>query len=165
MYACSNSLRRTGEEYIDLYIVTVPERPFQTADNVLRAVTDLLSDGRIRHIGLNDPSPDTLRRMHVVHPVHAVSVEYSPFSVPDQGLRRTCGDLGIVLLGRDHKVPKGTGIDDRVLAIAKTLEGVARGHYSVNAVQIGLAWLFAQADDVVPMPRYVGHPSSVHVHF
>ncbi|KAH7099539.1 NADP-dependent oxidoreductase domain-containing protein [Auriculariales sp. MPI-PUGE-AT-0066] len=156
MTACNTSLRQLAIESIDLYLITVPLPVSQASiDNILRAITDLKGEGKVRHVGLQDVCSDTLRRINSVHPVHVVSVDYNPFSVPDSHFSRTCKELGVVLIGRHRQMSKhgGKDHDGRVAMIERTLEAVARRHEGTTAIQIGLAWLLSQAEDIVPMPR------------
>lgn len=95
--ACEASLRRLGADTIDLYYVhrVNPECPIEETMAVL---SDLVAEGKVRHVGLCEVSPDTLRRAHAVHPVTAVQSEYSLWTREPEGtggLLETCCTLGI----------------------------------------------------------------------
>src|ERR1700710_65797 len=77
--ACEGSLRRLGTDHIDLYYQhrVDPDTPIE---DTVGALADLVTEGKIRHIGLSEAGPDTIRRAHAVHPVTAVQSEYSLFT-------------------------------------------------------------------------------------
>src|SRR5687767_14750033 len=77
--ACEASLERLGVDYIDLYYLHRVDRNTPIEETV-GAMADLVKQGKVRHIGLSEPSPATVRRAHSVHPLAAVQSEYSLFS-------------------------------------------------------------------------------------
>lgn len=139
------------------------------------------SEGKIRHLGLCEVSAETLRRAHAVHPITAVQVEYSPFSVDiehsQNGLLRTARELGIAVvayspLGRgmltgEIKSPDDFANDDfrkylprfskenfpKNLALVEKLSIIAASK-GITSGQLTLAWLFAQGDNVFPIPGW-----------
>ena len=74
--SCEASLRRLGTDWIDLYY---PHRvdPSTPIEETVGAMADLVAEGKIRHIGLSEPGPETIRRAHRVAPITAVQIEYS----------------------------------------------------------------------------------------
>ena len=169
------SLRRLGTDRIDLYYQhrIDPDVPIEETVGTL---AELVEEGSVRHIGLSEASPETIRRAHAVHPVAAVQTEYSPWSrdVEDEVLP-TLRELGIGLVaysplgrgflsGRFHS-PDDLDADDwrrtqprfsrenaqrnRVLA-EKVAEIAAQK--GVTPAQLSLAWALARGGDVVPIP-------------
>ncbi|KAL4989430.1 NADP-dependent oxidoreductase domain-containing protein [Aspergillus falconensis] len=108
--ACERSLERLGVEAIDLYYchrvdgVTPVER-------TIEAMVELKKEGKIRHFGLSEVSASTLRRAHAVHPIAALQVEYSLFTLdiesPDSDVLRTARELGVTVVAFS---PIGRGI-------------------------------------------------------
>ncbi|MFC4114545.1 aldo/keto reductase [Nonomuraea zeae] len=74
--AVEGSLKRLGTDYIDLYYQhrVDPDTPIE---DTVGALAELVRQGKIRHIGLSEAGPETIRRAHAVHPVTAVQSEYS----------------------------------------------------------------------------------------
>jgi len=172
--ACEASLERLGVEHIHLYYVhrIDPARPVEA---VIGALAGLISDGKIGHIGLCEPSAATLRRAHAVHPIAAVQSEYSLWTrdIEDEVLP-TCRELGV---GFVPYSPLGRGFLTGAFDTDRPAEGdfraalprfsgenleanraLARGVASMaeskgcSAAQLALAWLLAQGDDIVPIP-------------
>ncbi|CAF4199581.1 unnamed protein product, partial [Adineta steineri] len=77
---CNKSLQRLGLDYIDLYYVHRIDKN-TPIEETMGALKELVQAGKIKHIGLSECSSDTLRRAYAVHPVAAVQIEYSPFSL------------------------------------------------------------------------------------
>ena len=99
--ACEKSLKRLGIDSIDLYQVhridkTVP------IEETIEALKELIQAGKIKYIGLSECSSDTLRRAYVVHPIAAVQIEYSPFSLDieqdETGVLKACREFGIAIV-------------------------------------------------------------------
>ena len=93
--ACDASLQRLGVDVIDLYYqhrvdTTVP------VEDTWGALRELVEAGKIRHAGISEAAPDTIRRAHAVQPVTAVQTEYSLWSrdPEDDGVLATCAELG-----------------------------------------------------------------------
>lgn len=136
-------------------------------------------EGKIRHLGLCEVSAETLRRAHAVHPITAIQVEYSPFSVDIEnsqvGLLSTARELGIAVvayspLGRGMltgqiKSPDNFADDDfrkylprfskenfpKNLALVEKFSIIAASK-GITSGQLTLAWLLAQGDDIFPIP-------------
>ncbi|KAJ7282921.1 Aldo/keto reductase [Mycena rebaudengoi] len=176
--ATESSLKKLGVETIDLmYLhradVTVP------IEVTVRALAELVKEGKIRYIGLSEVSAATIRRAHAVHPVAAVEVEYSPFNLeiedPQIGVLDVCRELGIAIVAYS---PLGRGIltgqvksaadfpegDFRkmfpryndanfpnILKLADGLKEIGARHGATGG-QVALAWLLAQGDDIIPIP-------------
>ncbi|MYT32657.1 MULTISPECIES: aldo/keto reductase [unclassified Streptomyces] len=174
--ACRASLRRLGVEHIDLYYAH-RRNPATPIEETVGAMARLVEAGLVRHIGLSEVSPATLRKAHAVHPVSAVQVEYSLFTrnVVEGELLATCRELGIAVVAYS---PLGRGMltgslssrselaaDDnrrrwprfadeniqRNLALVQAVRDVAE-RIGCSPAQAALAWLLAQGEDIVPIP-------------
>ncbi|GHC53543.1 aldo/keto reductase [Streptomyces cinnamoneus] len=174
--ACRASLRRLGVDHIDLYYAH-RRNPDTPVEETMGALSRLVDEGLVRHVGLSEVSAGTLRRAHAVHPVSAVQVEYSLFTrnVVEGELLDTCRDLGIAVvayspLGRGMLTGALSSRDDlaphdnrrrwprfaddainRNLALVKAVGDVA-ARIGCSPSQAALAWLLAQGDDIVPIP-------------
>ncbi len=99
--ACTRSLGRLGVESIDLYYCHRLDRK-TPIELTVRAMAELKDEGKIKAIGLSEVSSATLRRAHRVHPIAAVQVEYSPFSMEIEDakidLLKTCRELGVAVV-------------------------------------------------------------------
>src|SRR5258707_5348746 len=96
--ACDKSLERLGVEQIDLYYLhrVDPKVPIEVT---VGAMAELVRAGKVRHLGLSEASPETVRRAHRVHPIAAVQTEYSLFSrEPEDGLLQVLRELGVALV-------------------------------------------------------------------
>lgn len=172
------SLSRLQLPYVDLYYVhridkTVP------IEETMGALKELVQQGKIKYIGLSECSSDTIRRAHAVHPVSAVQVEYSPFSLDIEkdeiGVLKTCKELGIAIvcyspLGRGMLTGKFKSPDDFEEGdIRKFLPRFSKENFPKNlelvdklssiAQQIGcttgqltLAWILAQGEQFFVIP-------------
>ena len=115
--ACERSLRRLEVDYIDLYYLHRVD-PKVPIEDTVGAMADLVRQGKVRHLGLSEVSPSTLRRAHGVHPIAAVQTEYSFFSRdPEDELLPTVNELGIALvayspLGRGFLAGRFRTLDD-----------------------------------------------------
>lgn len=181
--ACEASLQRLGVETIDLYYVHRLEagRP---VEEVVGALADLVRDGKVRAIGLCEPSAATLRRAYAVHPIAAVQSEYSLWSrePEEDGVLDTCRELGI---GFVAYAPVGRGFltgtiagtaplaegdmrrslprfQDENLVRNLGIVGTVRAMAAVKGctpAQLALTWVLHQAPFIVPIPgtRRVAH--------
>lgn len=173
--ACEGSLRRLGTDYIDLYYQhrVDPEVPIE---EVVGAMAELIEEGKIRHLGLSEAGPETIRRAHAVHPIAALQSEYSVWErgVEDDILP-LCEELGIGFvpyspLGRgfltgQFRSPDDLPADDwrrqdprwskenfaANLKIVEVIRTVAERN-GASSAQVALAWLLAQGEHVVPIP-------------
>jgi aryl-alcohol dehydrogenase-like predicted oxidoreductase len=172
--ACERSLRRLGVDHIDLYYLHRVDPKIAIEDTV-GAMADLVRQGKVRHLGLSEVSPATLRRAHAVHRITAVQTEYSLFSrEPEDDLLPALNELGVGLvayspLGRGFLAGRFRTLDDlapddwrrrnprfqggnfeRNVALADRVREMARAKRCTPA-QLALAWLLAQPN-VVPIP-------------
>lgn len=173
--ACHESLTRLGTDHIDLYYVhrRHPEVPIE---DTMGALSALVEDGLVRHLGLSEVSPRTLRAAHAIHPVTAVQMEYSLFSRDVEGeMLATCRELGVGLvcyapIGRGWLTGTITGrgdlaIDDSRRAHPRFADdatsvnaalvhevGEVATELGATTAQVALAWLLHQGTDVVPIP-------------
>ncbi len=171
---CDASLRRLGRDAVDLYYLHRTDPQVPIAETV-GAMADLVADGKVRHLGVSEVTPDQLRTACAVHPITAVQVEWSLlWREPEDDLVPTARELGVGIvpyspLGRGLLTatltadaidtsdfrrgdPRfhGAALDDNLRQIAALREFAAeRG---ITAGQLALAWLLAQGDDVVPIP-------------
>jgi aryl-alcohol dehydrogenase-like predicted oxidoreductase len=173
--ACDASLRRLGTDRIDLYYAHRID-PSVPIEETVAALAELVAAGKVRHIGLSEAAPETIRRAHAVHPVTAVQSEWSLWSRDIEAeVVPTCRELGIGIvpyspLGRGFLTGTITSLDelaendfrrgnprfagdnlDRNLVVASALAEIADG-LSVTQGQLALAWVLARGDDVVPIP-------------
>jgi aryl-alcohol dehydrogenase-like predicted oxidoreductase len=169
------SLRRLGTDHVDLYYQhrIDPDTPIE---ETVGALAELVSEGKVRYIGLSEASPETIRAAHAVHPIAAVQSEYSLFTRDvEQDVLPTLRELGIGLvayspLGRGFlsgrfSSPDELDADDwrrtqprfqgenaeRNLALAGKVRELA-SEKGVLPAQLALAWVLAQGDDIVPIP-------------
>lgn len=172
---CEESLRRLGTDHIDLYYQhrVDPDVPIE---DTVRAMAELVREGKVLHIGLSEAGAQTIRRAHRVFNVSALQTEWSLWTRdPEQEVLPTCRELGITfvpysplgrgfLTGKYSKPEDLTDIDYRKnnprfqdenlrrnLALADKVREMARKKNCTPA-QLALAWLLAQGDDVVPIP-------------
>ena len=174
--ACDASLARLGVDHIDLYYQHRVD-PSGPVEETWGALAELVAAGKVRHLGISEAAPATIRRAHQVHPVTAVQTEWSLWSrdVEDNGVLAMVRELGIGFvayspLGRGFLSGTIRSIDDldaddfrrhsprfQGENFQKNLElvdrvreiAVAKG---VTASQLALAWVMAQGEDVVPIP-------------
>jgi len=174
--ACDASLRRLGVEYVDLYYQHRVD-PSVPIEDTVGAMAELVAAGKVRHLGLSEAAPGTIRRAHAVHPITALQTEYSLFTRDlEDEILPTLRELGIGLVPYS---PLGRGIltgaitagslepgDSRATAYFPRLNGEAlQANLAlvdrVRAVaetkgctpgQLTLAWVLAQGEDVVPIP-------------
>ena len=175
--ACDASLQRLGVDHIDLYYQHRVDKAVPIEETV-GAMKELVDAGKVRHLGLSEASPETIRRAHAVHPITALQTEYSLFTRDlEDEILPTIRELGIGLVPYS---PLGRGIltgaitsedsldehDSRRSAYFPRLngEGLRANLRLVDAVrsiadekgctpgQLALAWVLAQGDDVAPIP-------------
>ncbi|EIN05498.1 Aldo/keto reductase [Punctularia strigosozonata HHB-11173 SS5] len=176
--SCETSLKRLGIDTIDLYYLHRPDPTVPIEETVL-ALKELVKEGKVRHIGLSEPSAATLRRAHAIHPIAAVQVEYSPFTLdiedPKINLLATARELGVKIIayspiGRGLLTGRYKSPDDfeegdfrKIVArysaenfpnILRLVDGLAEigKRHGATAGQVALAWLLAQGEDVIPIP-------------
>ncbi len=92
---CEASLKRLGVDTIDLYYQHRVD-PNTPIEDTVGAMAELVSEGKVRHLGLSEAAPDTIRRAHKVHPITALQTEYSLWSrEPEDEILPTVRELGI----------------------------------------------------------------------
>ncbi|KAK7425704.1 hypothetical protein QQZ08_007803 [Neonectria magnoliae] len=100
--SCERSLRDLGVDCIDLFYVHRLDS-VTPVEKIMGAFVELKKDGKIKYIGLSECSSNTLRRAHAVHPITAVQIEYSPWSLDIENeagtnLLDTCRELGVAIV-------------------------------------------------------------------
>jgi len=174
--ACDASLKRLGVEHIDLYYQHRVDKKVPIEETV-GAMAELVGAGKVRHLGLSEASPETIRRAHAVHPITALQTEYSLWSRdPEERLLPTVRELGIGFvayapLGRGFLSGRFRSPDDvgdegdfrsrhprfqgdnfrRNRELVERLEALA-AEKGVTPAQLALAWVLHQGDDIVPIP-------------
>ncbi|KAJ5794788.1 hypothetical protein N7457_001387 [Penicillium paradoxum] len=108
--ACEKSLRRLGVDTIDLYYCHRVDG-VTPIEKTIEAMVELKKEGKIRYLGLSECSAATLRRAHAVHPISALQMEYSLFTLdiesPESDILRTCRELGVTIVAYS---PIGRGV-------------------------------------------------------
>ena len=173
--ACDASLKRLGVEHIDLYYQHRVDRDVPIEETV-GAMAELVSVGKVRYLGLSEPSAQTIERANKVHAITAVQSEFSLWTRdPEDGILQTCEELGIGFvpyspLGRGFltgaiRSPDDFGPDDfrrsnprfQDQNFAKNLALVDKVHEMAAAkgcspAQLALAWVLGQGKHIVPIP-------------
>jgi aryl-alcohol dehydrogenase-like predicted oxidoreductase len=173
--ACEASLKRLGVDHIDLYYQHRSDAGVPIEESV-GAMSELVSAGKVRYLGLSEAGPDTLRRASAVHPIAALQSEWSLWSRDiETEVVPTARELGIGIvayspLGRGFLTGQITSPDDfpdgdfRKFLPRFTGENFAHNLALVDRVrdlaaakgctpgQLALAWVLSRGDDVVPIP-------------
>lgn len=169
------SLKRLKVKTIDLFYQHRVD-PNVPIEEVAGAVKDLIAEGKVKHFGLSEAGPQTIRRAHAVQPVSVLQTEYSLWTRdPENGILQTVKELGI---GFVPWSPLGQGYLTGTVSAASTFDAtdlrntfprftpealkanqafLARiKHVSdkkgATLAQIALAWLLAQKPWIVPIP-------------
>jgi aryl-alcohol dehydrogenase-like predicted oxidoreductase len=173
--AVEGSLKRLSIDYIDLYYQHRVDRNTPIEDTI-GALSLLVAEGKIRHIGLSEAGVDTIHRAHAVHPITALQTEYSLWTRdPEEELLPLLRELGIGFvpyspLGHGFltgqiKSPEQLADNDwrknnprfigenfqRNLHIVEEVKVIA-DQLGATTAQIALAWLLAQGNDIAPIP-------------
>jgi len=173
--AVAGSLKRLGTDRIDLYYQHRVD-PGTPIEDTVGALAELVSEGKVLHIGLSEAGPDTIRRAHAVHPIAAVQTEYSLWTRdPEAELLPLLRELGIGFvpyspLGHGFltgtiRSPEQLSDDDwrktnprftegnfeQNLRIVDEVQAVA-SELDATPAQVALAWLLAQGNDIAPIP-------------
>jgi aryl-alcohol dehydrogenase-like predicted oxidoreductase len=167
------SLQRLNTDYIDIYR---PARldPNTPIEETVGAIADLIKAGYVRHIGLSEVGPETIRRAAAVHPIVDLQIEYSLIS---RGIERAIlpvtRELGIgitaygvlsrgLIGGHYRKSEVGAGDFrshsprfaaeniDHNLELVERMRAIAEAK-GVTVAQLAIAWVAAQGDDIVPL--------------
>ena len=173
--AVEGSLKRLDTDRIDLYYQHRVD-PATPIEDTVGALADLVSEGKIRHIGLSEAGVDNIRRAHAVHPITALQSEYSLWTRdPEPDVLPLLRKLGIGFvayspLGRgfltgqikstddfddsDNRKTnprfEGENFEQNLRAVAE-VEAIA-SDVGATPAQVALAWLLAQGDDIAPIP-------------
>jgi aryl-alcohol dehydrogenase-like predicted oxidoreductase len=173
--ACEKSLKRLGVEVIDLFYLHRMD-PAVPIEDTVGAMARLVSDGKVRHLGLSEAGAGTIERAHATHPITALQTEYSLATRDVEAeILPTCRRLGIgfvayaplsrgLLTGRykaqsdlaesdrRNDMPRfKSGNIDRNLARLAPLAEIAKAKACSQAA-VAIAWVLAQGADVVPLP-------------
>jgi aryl-alcohol dehydrogenase-like predicted oxidoreductase len=168
------SLKRLGVEYVDLYYQHRVD-PNVAIEETVGAMRDLVTEGKVRYLGLSEAAPATIRRAHAVHPISALQTEYSLWSrEPEDEILPVIRALGIGFvayspLGRGFltgaiRTPADFAPDDRRrmfprfqgenfaknLQMVNAVRELAAAH-KVTASQLALAWVLSRGQDVVAL--------------
>jgi aryl-alcohol dehydrogenase-like predicted oxidoreductase len=171
---CEASLRRLGVDTIDLYYLHRVD-PGTSIEETVRAMAQLVKEGKVRYLGLSETTPETLRRANAIHPIVALQSEYSLWTRdPEDEVLATCKELGITFvayspLGRGFLTGKIGSLaelpeDDwrrgsprfqgsnfqRNLELVRHIEAIAE-EKGCTLAQLALAWVLARGEHVVPI--------------
>ena len=173
--ACEGSLQRLGIDTIDLFYQHRVD-PNVPIEETVGAMAALVTEGKVRHLGLSEAGADTIRRAHAVHPISALQYEYSLWerdvetSILPVARELEIGFVPYSPLGRGFltgQVKRREDLDEgdfrrndprysdenfaTNLELVEVVKAIGEAH-RVSAAQVALAWLLAQGDDVVPIP-------------
>ncbi len=173
--AIEASLGRLNVDYVDLYYQHRVDKTVPIEETV-GAMAELVAEGKVRHLGLSEASPDTIRRAHAVHPITALQTEYSLWTRdPEDGVLQMTRELGIGFvayspLGRGFLTGRFRSEDDfedgdfrkhqprfqgdafqRNWDLLERVQEIA-AEKEITPGQLALAWVLARGDDVVPIP-------------
>jgi len=173
--ACEQSIQNLGIESIDLYYMHRQD-PKVEIEEIVGAMSDLVKQGKVKHLGLSEVNAETLRRAHAVYPITALQTEYSLWSrEPEQEIFNVCKELGITFvayspLGRgfltgaiksradletsDWRLTLPRFTDEAIsenLKFVEVIDKIAQSK-KVSKAQIALAWVLSQNDEIVSIP-------------
>ncbi|MCX4419463.1 aldo/keto reductase [Streptomyces mirabilis] len=173
--AVEGSLKRLGTDHIDLYYQHRVD-PNTPIEETIGALAELVAEGKVRHIGLSEAGPQTIRRAHAVHPVAALQTEYSLWTRDVEAeILPLLRELGIgfvpysplghgLLTGQIRTVddftdddwrktnPRFTGENfQRNLRIVDEVQAIG-AEIGATPAQTALAWLLTRGDDIAPIP-------------
>ncbi|MGH3142507.1 MAG: aldo/keto reductase, partial [Gaiellales bacterium] len=169
------SLERLGTDHVDLYFQHRVD-PKVPIEETVGAMAELVAEGKVRHIGLSEAAPETIRRANAVHPITAVQTEYSLWTRdPEAEVLPTCRELGVGFvpyspLGRGFLAGRFTSPDEldegdfrrsgprftgenleANLQLAAKVKEIA-AEKGVTPAQLAIAWILARGEDLVPIP-------------
>lgn len=172
---CDESLQRMGLDVIDIYFLHRVD-PNVPIEDTVGAMSELISRGKVRFIGICEASARTLRRAHAEHPLTALQTEYSLwFRESEKDIIPACKELGVgyiayAPLGRGLLTGRIKSVDDipetdrrrrhprffpenlaRNVELVAELEAMAK-RYDATPAQLSLAWILAQWEGIVPIP-------------
>ena len=173
--AIDASLRRLNVDYVDLYYQHRVDANTPIEETV-GAMAELVDEGKVRHLGLSEAGPETIRRAHAVHPITALQSEWSLWTRdPEGGVLDTVRELGIGFVAysplgrgflagrfsspeelteddfrRHHPRMQGENFEQN-RALAEHVRELAE-EKGCTPAQLALAWVLSRGDDVVPIP-------------
>ena len=173
--AIEGSLKRLGMDHVDLYYLHRVD-PNTPIEETVGAMGELVTEGKVRFLGLSEAAPETLRKAHFTHPITALQTEYSLWSrEPEDELFAVCEELGIGFvpyspLGRGFLSGQITRVEDleegdfrranprftgdnfqKNLDLVEAVKAIA-AEKGITAAQLALAWVLAQGEHLVPIP-------------
>jgi len=172
--AVENSLRRLKIETIDLYYAHRVD-PTTPIEDTVRAMADLVKEGKVRYLGLSECSPESLRKAYTVHPIAALQNEYSLLTRDiEKEMLPLTKELGVTLVAFS---PLSRGLVTNTLNVGTLEEDDFRKHLpryggdywennqklasefaalaaskNITPAQLALAWVLAQGDNIIPIP-------------
>ncbi len=172
---CDLSLQRLGVDHVDLYYQHRVD-PLVPIEETVGAMSELVSAGKVRNLGLSEAAAATIRRAHAVHPIAAVQTEYSLWSRDvEKDILPACDELGITFvpyspLGRGFLAGRFASESDlsaddarrnhprfqgdnflKNLDLVNQVQSVARKH-QVTPAQVALAWVLSRGESLIPIP-------------
>lgn len=172
---CEESLKRLQTDVIDLYYLHRWDKSVPIEDSI-SGLAELVSEGKIKAIGLSEVSAETLKRAHAVHPIAAVQTEYSLWTRnPEIAVIEACKDIGAAFVAfsplaraflsgnltdlssletKDlrHNLPRFTPENyAKNLLLLEGLPSIAEENNCTMA-QLALAWMLAKYDHIIPIP-------------
>jgi len=173
--ACEQSLQNLGVDTIDFYYMHRQD-PKVEIEEIIGAMSDLVKQGKVKHLGICEANAEMIRRAHAVHPLTAVQNEYSLWSrEPEQEILDVCRELGITFvayspLGRgfltgaiksradleasDWRLTLPRFTEDAIKENLKFVEVIAQiaQDKKVSKAQVALAWVLSQNNEIVTIP-------------
>lgn len=172
---CEDSLRRLQADVIDVYYLHRWDKQVPIEESV-GAMSRLVEQGKVRHLGLSEVSAATLRKAHAVHPIAALQTEYSLWTRnPEIAVLDACRDLGVAFVAFSP-VARGFLCDALhdvgtldAKDIRRSMPRFAPDHYARNLAllpgykalareagctpaQLAIAWLLHKAPHILPIP-------------
>jgi len=173
--ACEKSLKRLNMDVIDLYYQHRVDTNVPIEDTV-GAMAQLVEQGKVRHLGLSEAGPDTIRRAHATHPITALQSEYSLWSRDiEDAILPTCRELGIgfvaysplgrgflsgtipsreSLIEKDRRRDHPRFSEENIAQNTRLVEALTAvaGDVGASPAQVAIAWLLSRGPDIVPIP-------------